>query len=132
MTMRTVTQSKEEESSEESYELDQRIRARKIIEELFPGHRAHFSFIEVVSERFVFTDGESVNETETQSAVADFKTKLPAVRAWAESAYGDTSPEACLSAYNVLSEETLLDKFAGIDDRFDDVEESVEKLRGKK
>ena len=126
MTMKTVTQSNEEEMSLEKFELAQRKLARTIFEEVFPNFTATPALIEAVSNKIVVTNEDlEIDKVETKSETLN----LTAARVWAKEAYGDDSPAATLLAYDACNGDTEADRWNEVHDKLDEIIEMVEKKR---
>lgn len=123
--MKTVAQESNDNDNDFSIDLEMRQRARKVIAQVFPDAVADFRLIEQVTREIVVTDEDGIVEEATKKETAN----LGAARAWAKDAYGDDSPAATLTAYEVLYGMSIEDRWFEINDKLDELTTPVEKKR---
>lgn len=120
--MKTVAANSNETDTDNdlSTELEIRMRARKIIERVFPNVVPDFRLIENITKLVVVADDDGIVEDDFDvDGETAFGTKtnvenLLAARSFAKAAYGDDSPSATVAAFEALyidpSENEINDK----------------------
>lgn len=101
--------------SDGALELEMRQLGRAIFEEVFPNEKATPARIEAVTREVVITDDDGIVE----EAVEDEKRNLIFARKWALQAYRDDSPEATMTAYDVVYGATAEERHWQIIDKLD-------------